>query len=120
MKDASVMKADAKSKNIKELEFAIDTITRHNDSIATAYWNNLKRTTYNAKTDFNAKDTADMIKNNIFRMDADSVFNAASKKTKLMWKRAQLNKVKQLKTDYEIKNNILHAREKDLNKHKQG
>ena len=118
MKDASVMKADAKSKNIKELEFAIDTITRHNDSIATAYWNNLKRTTYNAKTDFNAKDTADMIKNNIFRMDADSVFNAASKKTKLMWKRAQLNKVKQLKTDYEIKNNILHAREKDLNKHK--
>ena len=118
MKDASVMKADAKSKNIKELEFAIDTITRNNDSIAGSYWKNLKRTTYNAKTEFNANDTVNMQKNSIFSMNADSVYNAASAKSRLLWKRAQLNKIKQLKVDYEIKNNILHSREKDLNKHK--
>ena len=118
MKDASIMKADAKSKNIKELEFAIDTITKNNDSIAKANWNNLKRTTYNANTEFNANDTVNMHKNKIFKIDADSVYDAASAKSKLLWKRGQLNKVKQLKVDYEIKNNILHSREKDLNKHK--
>lgn len=118
MKDASIMKADAKSKNIKELEFAIDTITKNNDSIAKANWNNLKRTTYNANIEFNANDTVNMHKNKIFKINADSVYDAASAKSKLLWKRGQLNKVKQLKVDYEIKNNILHSREKDLNKHK--
>lgn len=118
LKDASIMKANADSKNIKELEVAIDTISMQNDSIANHHWLNLKRTTYNAKTELNEDDTLKMQKSNIFRIDADSVFSIASNKAKLGWKRAQLNKVKQLKVDYEIKHNIMHSREKDLNKHK--
>ena len=118
LKDASIMKANADSKNIKELEVAIDTISMQNDSIANHHWLNLKRTTYNAKTELNEDDTLNMQKSNIFRIDADSVFSIASNKAKLGWKRAQLNKVKQLKVDYEIKHNIMHSREKDLNKHK--
>lgn len=118
LKDASIMKANADSKNIKELEVAIDTISMQNDSIANHHWLNLKRTTYNAKTELNGEDTLKMQKSNIFRIDADSVFSIASNKAKLGWKRAQLNKVKQLKVDYEIKHNIMHSREKDLNKHK--
>ena len=118
MKDVSIMKANADSKNMKELEVAIDTITYHNDSIAQHYWKNLKRTTYDASTKFNSNDSAMMQKNNIRIIKFDSIYSTATKQSKLVWKKAQLNKVKQMKVDYEIKYNILHAREKDLNKHK--
>ena len=36
----------------------------------------------------------------------------------MQWKKSQINRIKQLKIDYEIKNNILHSSEKELNKHK--
>ena len=118
MKDASIMKSNADSKNMKELEVAIDTISYQNDSIAQNYWKNLKRTTYDAVTKLDHDDTLMMQKNNIHSIKYDSIYTTATKQSKLVWKRAQLNKVKQMKVDYEIKHNILHAREKDLNKHK--
>ena len=118
MKDASIMKSNADSKNMKELEVAIDTISYQNDSIAQNYWKNLKRTTYDAVTNLDHEDTVMMQKNNILSIKYDSIYTTATKQSKLVWKRAQLNKVKQMKVDYEIKHNILHAREKDLNKHK--
>lgn len=118
MKDASIMKSNADSKNMKELEVAIDTISYQNDSIAQNYWKNLKRTTYDAVTNLDHEDTVMMQKNNILSIKYDSIYTTATKQSKLVWKRAQLNKVKQMKVDYEIKHNILHSREKDLNKHK--
>ena len=118
MKDASIMKSNADSKNMKELEVAIDTISYQNDSIAQNYWKNLKRTTYDAVTNLDHEDTVMMQKNNIHSIKYDSIYTTATKQSKLVWKRAQLNKVKQMKVDYEIKHNILHSREKDLNKHK--
>ena len=118
MKDASIMKSNADSKNMKELEVAIDTISYQNDSIAQNYWKNLKRTTYDAVTKLDHDDTLMMLKNNILSIKYDSIYTTATKQSKLVWKRAQLNKVKQMKVDYEIKHNILHSREKDLNKHK--
>ena len=118
MKDASIMKSNADSKNMKELEVAIDTISYQNDSIAQHYWKNLKRTTYDAVTKLDHDDTLMMHKNNIHSIKYDSIYTTATKQSKLVWKRAQLNKVKQMKVDYEIKHNILHSREKDLNKHK--
>ena len=118
LKDASIMKSNADSKNIKELEVSIDTLSQQSDSIANQHWMNLKRTAYNAKTEFNNDDSVKMDKNSTYRINADSVFSIASQKAKLGWKKAQLNKVKQMKVDYEIKHNIMHSREKDLNKHK--
>ena len=118
MKDASIMKSNADSKNMKELQVAIDTISYQNDSIAQNYWKNLKRTTYDAVTNLDHEDTVMMQKNNILSIKYDSIYTTATKQSKLVWKRAQLNKVKQMKVDYEIKHNILHSREKDLNKHK--
>lgn len=114
LKDASIMKSNADSKNIKELEISIDTLSQESDSIANNHWINLKRTTY--KLDNN--DSVKMDTYRIYSINADSVYNVATKKSKLIWKRTQLNKVKQLKVDYEIKHNIMHSREKDLNKHK--
>ncbi len=118
MKDVSIMKANADSKNMKELEVSIDTLSHNNDSIAKHYWKNLKRTTYDASIELSHEDSVIMLKNNISSMKLDSIYSIATQKSKLVWKRAQLNKVKQMKVDYEIKHNILHAREKDLNKHK--
>ncbi len=118
LKDASIMKSNADSKNIKELEISIDTLSQESDSIANNHWMNLKRTTYKADTKLDNNDSVKMDTYRIYSINADSVYNVATKKSKLIWKRTQLNKVKQLKVDYEIKHNIMHSREKDLNKHK--
>jgi lipopolysaccharide export system permease protein len=48
----------------------------------------------------------------------DSVFNIATNHSKLVWKRSLLNRVKQMKVDYEVKNNIMRSLDKDLNRHK--
>ncbi len=118
MKDASFIKSNAASKNIKQLEVAIDSLTHANDSVGLNNWKNVIRSTYKSKGVLDANDSTHMKRNKIYNINADSVYNIATQHNKLSWKRAQLNKIKQLKIDYEIKNNIMRSLDKDLNKHK--
>ncbi len=118
MKDASFIKSNAASKNIKQLEVAIDSITYANDSVGLNNWKSVVRSTYRTKGSIDENDSTLMKRNNIYKIDVDSVYNIATQHNKLLWKRAQLNKIKQLKIDYEIKNNIMRSLDKDLNKHK--
>ena len=118
IKDASFIKSNAASKNIKELRTSIDSFTVMNDSVGLQNWKGVMRSTYKERTTFNANDSVLMEKDKVFNIDVDSVYNIATKQSKLGWKRAQLNKVKQLKVDYEIKSNIMRSLDKDLNRHK--
>ena len=117
MKDGSFLKKQAASKNIIELNHSIDSLTQYNDSIGR---NNLKqaiRNGYAQKIELTAEDSVVQQKEKIYAINADSVYNNSSKLTKLRIKRAALNKVEQLMTDYEIKKNIMRSLDKDLNKH---
>lgn len=118
MQDASFMKSNAASKNIKELEIAIDSLSLANDSIGRNNYNSLMRTTYNAQVKFEKDDSLMMEKRKLSSINVDSVYNNAAKKSKLIWKRTAFNKVRQLKVDYEINHKILHSLDKDLNKHR--
>lgn len=118
MKDGSFLKANAKSQNMKELEESVVKMTAYNDSIGRNNWKGAMRTTFNMKTEMNAQDTTYMEKSNIFSLNTDSIYNTATALNKKLWKKAQLTKIKQLKADYEIKNNVIHGLDKDLNKHK--
>ena len=118
MKDASFIKSNAASKNIRQLEVAIDSLTHANDSVGLQNWRNVIRSTYKSKGEIDANDSTHMKRSNIYNINSDSVYSIATRHNKLSWKRAQLNKIKQLKIDYEIKNNIMHSLDKDLNKHK--
>lgn len=118
MKDASFLKGNAASKNIKELEIAIDSLTLSNDSIGLQNWKGVMRSTYRGRIDFDAIDTTFMEKNNLYSIDVDSLYRVSTKQSKLVWKKAQLNKVKQLSVDYDIKHKIMRSLDKDLNKHK--
>lgn len=118
MKDASIMKAKPESKNIIELETAADSLGHANDSIGLQNWKGVARTTFNSSVILDSNDSVLMKRNNVYNINVDSVFNTASKHSKLVWKRSQLNKIKQLKVDYEIKHNIMRSLDKDLNKHK--
>lgn len=118
MKDAAFIKSNAASKNIKQLEVAIDSLTFANDSVGLNNWKSVIRSTYRTKGNIDENDSTHMKRNNIYKINVDSVYNIATQHNKLLWKRAQLNKIKQLKIDYEIKNNIMRSLDKDLNKHK--
>ena len=118
MKDASFIKSNAASKNIRQLEVAIDSLTHANDSVGLQNWRNVIRSTYKSKGEIDANDSTHMKRSNIYNINSDSVYSIATRHNKLSWKRAQLNKIKQLKIDYEIKNNIMHSLDKDLNKHR--
>ena len=118
MKDASFVKSNAASKNIMQLEVAIDSLTHANDSVGLQNWRNVIRSTYKSKGEIDANDSTHMKRSNIYKINSDSVYSIATRHNKLSWKRAQLNKIKQLKIDYEIKNNIMRSLDKDLNKHR--
>ena len=118
MKDASFMKANAASKNIVELELAIDSLSFANDSVGRNNWRGLMRSVYKGETDFTLQDSSLMAIENIHYVNVDSLYSVASRKSKMLWKRTALNKVKQLNIDYDINNKILHSLDKDLNKHK--
>lgn len=118
MKDASFMKANAASKNIVELELAIDSLSLANDSVGRNNWRGLMRSVYKGETYFTLQDSSLMAIENIHYVNVDSLYSVASRKSKMLWKRTALNKVKQLNIDYDINNKILHSLDKDLNKHK--
>ncbi len=117
MKDGSFLKKQAASKNIIELNHSIDSLTQYNDSVGRNNWKQAIRNGYPQKIELNADDSIIQQKEKIYAINADSVYNNSSKLTKLRIKRAALNKVEQLMTDYEIKKNIMRSLDKDLNKH---
>lgn len=118
MKDGSFLKANAKSQNMLELEESIKSLTQYTDSIGRNNWTAAIRNTFNIETEYTAQDSTFMNSNNIFSLNTDSVYNTATALNKKLWKKAQHTKIKQQKNDYEIKNNIMHGLDKDLNKHK--
>lgn len=117
MKDGSFLKKQAASKNIIELNHSIDSLTHHNDSIGRNNWKAAMRNAYPQKLTFTKSDSIDQQREKIYAINTDSLYDNYSKQTKLRVKKATLNKVEQLMTDYEIKKNIMRSLDKDLNKH---
>lgn len=118
MKDASFIKSNAASKNIKQLTKDIDSLKYSNDSVGRQNWRSAVRSTFKEDVVFTYNDTTNMKRDNIYFINVDSVFNIATNHSKLVWKRSLLNRVKQMKVDYEVKNNIMRSLDKDLNRHK--
>lgn len=118
MQDGSFLKTQAASKNMVELETSIDSLTKHNDSIGRSNWRSVMRNSYTMKTKMTEEDTVLMYRNNIYHINVDSIYNTATKAERLKWKKNELNKLQQTKTDLEIKHSIMRGLDKDLNKHK--
>lgn len=117
MQDGSFLKTQAASKNMIELEQSIDSLTHHNDSIGRQNWKSAMRNSYQLKTSFTKEDSTQMKRAEIYYLNVDSIFNTATKTQKLNWKKNELTKIQQAKTDLEIKRNIMRSLDKDLNKH---
>ena len=116
MKEADFLKSKADGKNMKELKVAIDSLSISNDSVATDNLKHVRRNNYKDKIEFNKSDSTLMANENIYWMNVDSLYNAATHKSKLAWKREALRK--QLNVDYDIKRSVMRSLDKDLNKHK--
>ena len=117
MKDGSFLKKQAASKNILELNHSIDSLTHYNDSIGRNNWKAAMLNAYPQKLTFTKSDSLDQEREKIYAINSDSLYDNYSKQTKLRVKKAALNKVEQLMTDFEIKKNIMRSLDKDLNKH---
>lgn len=118
MQDGSFLKTQAASKNMLELGTSIDSLTKHNDSIGRSNWRAAMRNSYPMKIYLSKDDSTLMNKENIYYVNVDSIYNTATKVERLRWKKNNLNKVQQIKTDLEIKHNIMRGLDRDLNKHK--
>lgn len=118
MQDGSFLNTQAASKNMRQLEQSVDSLTLHNDSIGRNNWKTVMRTSYRLNNDMTHEDSSFMAKDKIFTLNVDSIYNVASKTKKYNWKKGCLTKVQQTKSDLEIKKNIMRSLDKDLNKHK--
>ena len=118
IKDADFLKTRADGKNMMELEKDIDSLKLSNDSIGRDNLKFLKRNNYKDRIVLEKNDSIMMVKDSIFRINVDSIYNSATIKTKRMWKNDALRSVTSLKNTYDINNKILHQLDKDLNKHK--
>ena len=118
IKDADFLKTRADGKNMMELEKDIDSLKLSNDSIGRDNLKFLKRNNYKDRIVLEKNDSIMMVKDSIFRINVDSIYNSATIKTKRMWKNDALRSVTSIKNTYDINNKILHQLDKDLNKHK--
>lgn len=118
MKDGSFLVTQAASKNMKQLEESIDSLTHHNDSIGLNNWKSAMRNAYPLTNEFSKEDSSLIKRDGITRINIDSIFETGTKNSRLKWKKEELNKIEQLKTDFEIKKNIMRSLDKDLNKHR--
>ena len=117
MRDADFLKAKADGKNMEELIVSIDSLTLSNDSIGRANLRQMKRSNYTDKITLDSNDSTMMANDNIYWMNVDSIYNVATKKMKLSWKREELRTVSSLKNNYEINGKIMRQLDKDLNRH---
>ncbi|MBO7194088.1 MAG: LptF/LptG family permease [Bacteroidaceae bacterium] len=117
IKDADFINTRADGKNMKRLEKDIDSLKISNDSIGRENLKFIKRNNYKDNIVFNQEDSTMMLNENIYWMNVDSIYNSATQKSKLMWKRDALRNVTSLKSTYDINNKIIHQLDKDLNKH---
>ena len=118
IKDADFLKTRADGKNMMELEKDIDSLKLSNDSIGRDNLKFIKRNNYKDNVVFDRNDSTLMAKDSIYLMNVDSIYKAATIKTKKMWKSDALRTVTSIKNTYDINNKILHQLDKDLNKHK--
>ena len=118
IKDADFLKTRADGKNMKELERDIDSLRVSNDSIGRENLRYLRRNNYKDKVVFDQNDSTLMSKEGIYWMNVDSIYEVATQKTRLMWKRDALRNITSLRSTYNINDKILHQLDKDLNKHK--
>lgn len=118
IKDADFLKTRADGKNMMELEKDIDSLKLSNDSIGRDNLKFIKRNNYKDKIILDSNDSTLMAKESIYRMNVDSIYRAATIKTKKMWKSDALRTVTSIKNTYDINDKILHQLDKDLNKHK--
>ena len=118
IKDADFLKTRADGKNMKELERDIDSLKVSNDSIGRENLRYLRRNNYRDKVAFDQNDSTLMSKDGVYWMNVDSIYEAATQKTRLMWKRDALRNITSLRSTYNINDKILHQLDKDLNKHK--
>lgn len=118
IKDADFLKTRADGKNMQELEKDIDSLRASNDSIGRDNFKILKRNSYKDKIVLNRNDSTMMMKDSVYRMNVDSIYNSATQKNRIMWKRDALRNVTSIKNTYDINYKILHQLDKDLNKHK--
>ena len=117
MRDADFLKAKADGKNMEELIVSIDSLTLSNDSIGRANLRQMKRSNYTDKITLDSSDSTMMANDNIYWMNVDSIYNVATKKMKLSWKREELRTISSLKNNYEINGKIMRQLDKDLNRH---
>lgn len=117
MQDGSFLKTQAASKNMIQLGESIDSLTIYNDSIGRNNWKSVMRNTYQMKTILTREDSTSMKKDKVYYLNIDSIYNVATKNDKLRWKKSELTKLNQTKTDIEIKRNIMRSLDKDLNRH---
>ncbi len=118
MQDGSFLNKQAASKNMVQLEHSIDSLSTHNDSIGRNNWKAAMRNSYQMKTTLTREDSTIMEIEKVYNINVDSIFNISGKAQKLKWKKNELTKLNQAKTDLEIKKNIMRSLDKDLNKHK--
>lgn len=118
IQDGSFLNTQAGSKNMLQLQESIDSLTIHNDSIGKNNWRSAMRNAYTMPYKFTKEDTTFMERENISQINVDSIFETATKASKQRWKKSELTKIEQLKTDFEIKKNIMRKLDRDLNKHR--
>ena len=118
MQDASFLNSQAASKNMGQLSHSIDSLVQYNDSVGRSNWKAVMKSAYPLKPVFTKEDSMHIDKDKLYTINIDSIFKSASKSDKQRWIKSELNKVQQIKTDFEIKKNIMRSLDKDLNNHK--
>ncbi|MBO7280373.1 MAG: LptF/LptG family permease, partial [Bacteroidaceae bacterium] len=97
IKDADFLKTRADGKNMQELEKDIESLRASNDSIGRDNFKILKRNSYKDKIVLNRNDSTMMMKDSVYRMNVDSIYNSATQKNRIMWKRDALRNVTSIK-----------------------
>ncbi len=116
MKDDGSFKSNAKSQNMNELKNSIASYTLYNDSIGHNNWKSAMKSVFNIKTVYTSEDSTYMNRSGVFSINTDSIYNTATNSDKTTWKKEQLKKIKQLKSEYQVKYNTLRNLDKQLNK----
>ena len=118
--DGSFLSSNAMNKNMRQLSHDIDSMFVEQDSIGRGYYAQLKSNSY-ALYNLTKTDTARLKeyveKENVSRVDLDSLFHSSTREQRTQWLELEKKRVNNLKNELGLKSKTVFNAEKNIRRH---
>ena len=118
MADAGIMSKQSSAKNMREIQYSIDSMVVQGDSIGRQYYLEASSGAYRKPTDLSKEDTLKIVEADFGTYNLDSLYQAAALMQKQRILSSAVSRTENLTSDYSFKSFSMEGNDYSIRKHK--